>query len=279
IQTAKASPGQERLLPFGSSAPPGVRIASHYRPAATAGGDWFGYSYDPGDHTLNIYIGDVTGHGVSSSIITGVACGAIYGAEAANGYSDHSPTITIENKLMRLAAAVNSVIYHTGRPNKLMTMAFVSVQLDTGLLNYINCGHPPIFVCGQDQKIRSLIQPSAHLGQCISPNFRAKAMQLNPGDSVFAYTDGLLENEGVNSQKLSDRCLRELLASGLAPHDLCEKILAAADSVWRDTPLADDVTLSIFQWEGPITREDFQSQLKTADRQTLWGIKDATKAQ
>jgi serine phosphatase RsbU (regulator of sigma subunit) len=271
---------QERLLPLQSMPPPGIEMAYHYRPAATAGGDWFGYCYDRSNHALNIYIGDVTGHGVSSSIITGVACGAIYGAEAVSGHHDRESNVhsCVEDRMRRLVSSINSVLFHTGRPNKLMTMAFLSLQLDTGELTYINCGHPPIYVLGNGRKMRALIFPSAHLGQHLSYALQVKKMQLNPGDSLFAFTDGLIENEGADGNALGEKKLRSLLTEDTNPTELCSRVLAAADEIWHGASLADDVTLAIFRWLGSVSREEFSAKLNSADMQTLWGIQNAGKA-
>lgn len=265
---------QERLLPENKSSPPGVTISSHYRPAATAGGDWYGYSYDLGNHALNIYIGDVTGHGVSSSIITGVACGAIYGAEAVNGHIDQylPNSLKIEDKLKNLVSSINSVIYHTGRPNKLMTMAFLNLQLETGELTYINCGHPPLFILGSNKKVRGLILPSQHLGQAMAPELKSKKIQLQPGDTIFTYTDGLVENEGADYCNLGEKKLRQLLDGDATPADVQLRVLQAAEAIWRDASLDDDVTISVFQWHGPVSRQEFHQQAEKLNLETLWGI-------
>ena len=75
----KAQVIQSTLLPHQEL--PDPFVSSMYLTAAEASGDWFGFYHDKRHDMLNIYIGDVTGHGIASSLLTGAIFGSMYTTE------------------------------------------------------------------------------------------------------------------------------------------------------------------------------------------------------
>ena len=67
---------QELLIPSKDPTLPEIEVSSYFRSADETGGDWYQYQYNPGNHALEIAIGDVTGHGISAALVAAMINGA-----------------------------------------------------------------------------------------------------------------------------------------------------------------------------------------------------------
>lgn len=134
---------------------PGFKFSSHYLSASRLGGDWFGHYYDANNGRYYMLIGDVTGHGLGSALIAGLACGAAMTAikQVSGGNADK--VLSAQESLLEIAKCLNHVIFTTGRDvDRLMTMLFCCVDTKRSELSLINCGHayPLIVRRGEEAK-------------------------------------------------------------------------------------------------------------------------------
>lgn len=253
LDAAKAI--QESLLPP-KIVYPGVEIISHYTPATHTGGDWFGHYYDAPNNRMYFYIGDVTGHGIASALITGVVCGAIYSGELGNDRMGQLGTITVEERLLHLARSVNTVVHQAGKQQLLMTMIFLAIDLESGDCHFLNAGHnPPFWIQGAKNKSKTVANSGSRLGFSREPSFSLKSFKMEPGDSMFLFTDGLVENTDASGAYLKEKRLKELLTKAVDIADIHTLIYSEAQAIWRGHPPADDVTSLMFRWHGPVARE------------------------
>ncbi len=244
---------------------PGMEFVSHFSPADHAGGDWFGYHYDEINHRLYFFLGDVTGHGIPAALISGVICGAIYSGEKRADRSKRESFESAEERLLDMAQVANDVIRFAGRKEKLMTMVFQSLDLLTGELVMVSAGHnAPYLVNAKNGLIQTLTGSGNRLGYVENPQFKVRKAQLDPGDTMFLYSDGLLENTGPNGELLREKMLKKILSSEGRLEEIKAKILQDAEKVWRGHSAADDVTFFGYRWNGAITRE----QVKTLQPNT-----------
>ena len=233
---------------------PGVTIANHLRSAQQTGGDWYSFGYDSVHNAMNFFIGDVTGHGVSAALLTGVAFGGIsFGEYTVQKILPHQAP---EDRLKILAQSVNTAIYKNAEyAQRLMTMALLSLDLESGELVYLNCGHNSHFLLEKNNVVRPLIGTGSRLGFAEEPLFLVKKEQLHPGDMVFLCTDGLYENAAFEHRMISSKKLKELLQGQKDPHAALEHVLEYAQAFWNSYPPDDDVTILIFQWTGPQSKD------------------------
>jgi serine phosphatase RsbU (regulator of sigma subunit) len=255
---------QEQLLPP-TSVFPGVEIVHTYRAADSTGGDWLGYFYDRTSHRLNCYVGDVTGHGIAASLITGVICGGIYSAEEALTLQDvHSgKTKSSEERLETLAHILNRLVSQTGKSNLVATMAFLSLDLKTGHVAFLNAGHTcPMIMRSANQSLQTQANAGSRLGSAVDPKFNVRCFQLSPGDSMFIYTDGLLENHGPEKTILSQRKLKEILTSGKSLQEISKQIEDESKALWGEA-CQDDVTTLFIQWKGPTDWDQNSENVKS----------------
>lgn len=249
---------QKTLLPS-SIELPGVSIQTYSLLASEVGGDWFGYYHAEKTNRLFFYIGDVTGHGVSSAIISGVACGAIYGCEKILDSIEDLCALTPEKHLLEVARSLNDVIYKTGRSaDRLMTMALGCLDVSSGTVFIINAGHPHPFVLSPtENSVKNILAAGNRMGTMSGSGMQVVSHQLKLGDSLFFYTDGLVENTENSSKPISHLTLKDLLKENIYAEDLNSVVLARFRSAMSDAlnSIADDVSLLRIRWTAETSRQ------------------------
>jgi serine phosphatase RsbU (regulator of sigma subunit) len=253
LETARAV--QEALLPPSANFP-GLDFASSYFSAAQTGGDWLGYYYDKQSHRLDFYVGDVTGHGIGPSLLTGVICGGIYSCEETLSLtaSTQQQSFSLEARLSILAQVLNRIVAQTGKSHHLATMAFLSLDLSTGKGAFLNAGHNnPFIISNSTGEAHSIPNAGSRLGYTSKPQFSVRSFEVSENDIVFVYTDGLIENSGPTGKLLKPKRLKEILTTSKDVSVIQETLTTECRNLW-ETNLQDDVTTLFIKWKGPIDR-------------------------
>ena len=248
LQAARAV--QEQLLPLPEKID-GLEFSAFFQPADVAGGDWYGYIHQRELQRITFYIGDITGHGITSAVLTGVVCGAVYSAETRSRQLAHiSPPL----KQLQLAAEAldNTLSQTAGRTGRLMSMCFLTIDLKTGEACALNAGHTwPIFVHKDNGSLRvEKIPGGGSLLGSGTQKFGIHEFKLKSGDTLFLYTDGLVENEGKGGETLNFRKLRTLLSEPLSLSEQMENLEQTIRSLWTGQKLSDDVTYLGIRFSG-----------------------------
>jgi phosphoserine phosphatase RsbU/P len=116
-----------------------------------------------------------------------------------------SMQLGLENLLERL----NCVVYESTEKKRFVTLCAIEVNTATGLLTYVNAGHPPpmVFLGGA---VDSLIKGTIPLGVCPAlPQLKMHAVKFPRGSMLVSYTDGLLEQRDAAGEEFGDERLRE----------------------------------------------------------------------
>lgn len=246
----KAKIIQETLLPD-STLPPEIKLESIFVPAAETSGDWFGYHYDEPDDIFNVYVGDVTGHGLSSALLTGVVYGAIYSTEQL--FHDREKlfaSYTQSERLMLLASAANSMILKADARLS-MTMFFISIEIKTGKTCFLNAGHRLPFLyqakLGQLSRIKG---GGDILGFSPDPLFDVYELELEPGDTIVLYTDGLLENKDKLGQMIKEKVIRQMIVDRKGNiTELKSSCMELMKQSWEGTEVEDDVAMIFISYK------------------------------
>lgn len=246
---------QESLLST-SKEVPNLDVSYYYKTAEQAGGDWFGNYFDPHQKIYFVFCGDVTGHGLSASLMTGVAAGLIEGFmddyfQKSKAGLIYDPVDVIQTIINR----ANNAIRNTGTGlGKVMTMCALAIDTRSGEVWYGNAGHEhPLHL--SKEKVRSVVNSGTILGtgETDQFEFKVKRFQLTHGDSVVCYTDGLSENYGPRGQVLPQRFLRKGLIKNYEYESkaLLNSIIEEGQKHWQDHPAQDDCTVIIYRWLNP----------------------------
>ena len=256
-EMAAAVAVQATLLPPQFSAS-GCDLATYYRVAEHVGGDWFWHSQDKRTGFVYLYIGDVTGHGVPSALLTGVVCGAVSSLEAE--FSKRAEPIAPEERLLLTAENINEVVWKTGaRSDRWVSMCLVCFDPSSGTVTSVNAGHPfPLIWRTKDSQLESIVSSGPLMGNA-SGAFSVHVDSLAPGDFLMLFTDGLFEaRERLKSSKCLSR-RRELARLFIQCHsanDVADRITQEL-SVFtvNENSLDDDVSVVILRRSDSATPE------------------------
>jgi sigma-B regulation protein RsbU (phosphoserine phosphatase) len=173
---------QERLLPHGSPAVPGFDIAGQVVPAEFVGGDYFDYLCLP-DHSLGVAVGDVSGHSVSSALLTASTCAHLRAFVA-----DHT-------NLEEILAHTNSLLCWETEEGHFVTLLFARLDLKSRTVHYVNAGHPSGYVLNESGDVKAVLESGTlPLGVLPDAEFPVGGpIELESNDVLLLVTDGILE--------------------------------------------------------------------------------------
>ncbi len=265
LQTAKAV--QDTLFPMPSEFTTAkISLAGSYQPASECGGDWWFYN-TIGDRIF-LWIGDVTGHGVSAALVTSAARAAVSGIEA---HADITPAAAL--------TILNKAVYDASKGQKYMSFFVVAIDLKTGACTYASAAHElPFWIQQQDTDVSkkpevtylSTAGTSFLLGQQPSATFPEYTIYLKPGDSLFLYTDGITELVNNNGQQWGDRKVRQAILNCAQSSNSAAKFIYKFNECIhhfrQNAEILDDMTFFIFN----LISYD-QTAPKIKSRQTIMG--------
>jgi len=187
-----------------------VHVQGYNQQASEIGGDWYDYHLDHENQLVRIWIGDATGHGAPAALVTTAA-------KSASSMLQEFP----ELPLTKLMSLMNRSIRDVGGGKVLMTFFLMNLDLRTGILRYINASHTPPFhfpkfgtaIKKSDVQILD-DHTSPRLGQSYDSVFKECQIQLNEGDRVVAFTDGVVELENETGDLWGERKFLQVLMKG-----------------------------------------------------------------
>jgi serine phosphatase RsbU (regulator of sigma subunit) len=232
---------QETLVPDGATVERGTfTFAGFYLPAAQTGGDWWTWA-DLGRDRVLVVIGDVTGHGVPSAMITAAAKAA---CDVARHMHGNDVTVT------RLLEIMNYAIFESAQRRFVMTCFASIVDTHARTITYANAGHnfPYLFRAGDGKgEFGSLMIRGNRLGDDPTSRYEAKTTELLTGDTLVWYTDGIVECDNEAGDEFGERRFRVAVrkAAALDPADMRDAIVADATEYFGVTPRKDDITMVV----------------------------------
>jgi len=221
-------------------------IFGQIEPASECGGDWWGY-FDHGDWRT-IFIADATGHGVPAALLTATmnCC-----KTSLKFILESRPDILREpNEILRY---MNQAVYGSGKEIQ-VTCFVASLNKITKELVYSNSSHPPslLFSGSLEELSKDSFQPlieanGPRLGQSLDSEYSAAHVQLSIHDTIFLYTDGLIEAENTEKARWGERrLLKSLGRNGKGtPQEIVKKIMQDFKIFVSDKPSDDDITVVV----------------------------------
>ena len=215
----------------------GLDVEVYSEAADFLGGDWYGLFRSKNQDKVYLGIGDVTGHSLSSSLVTGAVAGAFhYGVQELDEVD-----LTLETSLTHLASNINKVILRDNKiGTKMMTMGFFAMDLQTKEYAYLSAGHLPIFVLGE--KVQTKVSFGSPLGLVAEPIYKPVLGQLQNSETLFFYTDGLIENAGLDGKTLGLKGLAAQLRGDNKPSVVVERVKRETSKIWKSGQGEDDTT-------------------------------------
>jgi sigma-B regulation protein RsbU (phosphoserine phosphatase) len=247
---------QQSLLPHRPILSPHVRTAWRYVPTDELAGDAVGLHLID-DRYLVAYVLDVSGHGVPAALLAVSAMNALAPIpaevsllrDAVDG-GGHRPV----RAPARVAAELNRRFRAGEYDGRYMTMILCVLDTHAGQLHVTSAGHPPPIVLRGGERVEVPDAGGFPIAIMDVADYDDCTVQLNPGDRVCLFSDGILEQRGPGDCELfgADRLLRSLTARrhddpARAAAGLVEDLVAWAGHA----SFADDVSVVITDWAGP----------------------------
>src|SRR5882724_1946342 len=202
-ELAKAREIQEGLLPKKIPQVRGLEIAGAWQPARVVGGDY----YDVlkfSERKVGICIGDVVGKGISAALLM-ANLQASFRAFAAEGVSPGT-----------LCQKLNAVICNNIAADKFVTFCYCTIDAEESRLMYASAGHCPPLLLRTSGAVIALKEGGTPLGIIAGRNYIDTEAQLEAGDRLILYTDGLTEAMDANDQEFGEARLVELGTQNIA---------------------------------------------------------------
>ncbi|HUH04951.1 MAG TPA: PP2C family protein-serine/threonine phosphatase, partial [Kofleriaceae bacterium] len=216
------------------------KFAGYFQPATQCGGDWWTYHELRGDKIL-VVIGDVTGHGVPSAMITATAKAA---CDVARTVHDDDVAVTTLLEIM------NDAIFQSAKRKFVMTCFASVMDPKTRTITYANAGHnfPYLYrQAGKRGEFGSLMIRGNRLGDIKESKYEAKTTELLAGDLLIWYTDGIVECENAAGEEYGEKRFRASIrrAAALDPGELRDNVVNEAMSFYGEMPRKDDISMVI----------------------------------
>ncbi|MBI4536005.1 MAG: SpoIIE family protein phosphatase [Ignavibacteriae bacterium] len=229
-----ASRIQQELLPQKAPVITGYDIAGKSIPAQVVGGDYFDF-VTMDDSMLAICLGDVTGKGLPASLLMA------------------NTQATLRGQALLKAAAneciqrANKLLYQSTDPEKFVTLFYGILDITRHVLSYSNAGQDPPILITCNGNVRRLDKGGIALGMLDEFPFDEETVQLQPGDVLVLYSDGISEAMNPMQEQFTDARLERLLGENLnsPAAALIDTIVDAVKSHAGTAPQMDDMTLVV----------------------------------
>src|SRR5215210_1520875 len=194
---------QQRFQP---SAPPpvaGYELQGISFPSYQIGGDYYDFILCA-DGRLVVALGDVSGKGTSAALLMSSLHAAVHAQVA----SCRPITETV--------GAVNRYLADNTPANRFVTLFYAELDPATGALSFVNAGHnPPLIAHGSDGTLEQLGAGGLPLGILPDYDYHEGRTQLNPGDVLVVYSDGVTETQNPEGEEFGAMRLQEVVAQNI----------------------------------------------------------------
>jgi serine phosphatase RsbU (regulator of sigma subunit) len=232
---------QWRLLPPTTVRAEGISLSGLLEPWDEVGGDAFDYALNDG--RLHVALFDAMGHGLGATLMSTLAVGAYRNAR--RGRADLTGTYE---------AIDVAVATQFGRDH-FVTGLLLDVDVATGTVRWLTAGHLPPLLIRHDRAVTlPPARPATPLGLRFSDGHPpVHTLQLEPGDRLALYTDGVVEarrlGQFFTEERLADFVVRES-SSGLGAAEVLRRLIRDVLEHQHGV-LQDDATILLLEWDGP----------------------------
>ncbi|TYK49026.1 PP2C family protein-serine/threonine phosphatase [Actinomadura decatromicini] len=232
---------QWRLLPPLTFANDQVVIGAALEPAYKLGGDTFDYAL--AGNTAHLAIFDAMGHDTTAGLTSNLAIAACRNSRLQGA------------GLVETGQAIEAVLAEQDGSGRFVTAVLAELDLRSGFFSWISHGHPPPVVIRDGRWVATLeCRPGAPLGTGLGDTPELCSEQLEPGDRVILYSDGIVEARDPHKKEFGlERFVDFIIrreADGLPVPETLRRLIHSILQ-HHSGRLDDDATVLLVEWEGP----------------------------
>ena len=235
-ELALAEETQKSLLPQTLPQVRNLSIHAFSKPTRYVGGDFYDFiELESGD--LYGVIADVSGKGISASLLSSTLLGCLQMQLRAGA--------TVDDSINRL----NRFLCEKSSASRFVTM-FLFTMNSEGQGTYISAGHNPSYLYrAATHEIEELHSNNMIVGAFPFATYEPASLQLNQGDVLLAYSDGLTEAENLKGEMLGEEAVKEIMRTeaSAGAKQLEQKLLDTIQSFTAGRLATDDITLILVE--------------------------------
>jgi len=225
---------QQRFQPTAPPVVAGYEFQGISFPCYEIGGDY--YDFIPrADGRMVIALGDVSGKGTAAALLMSSLHAAIH---AQTGSHD---------TLVETISAVNKYLAENIPPNRFVTLFYAELDPESGTLSFLNAGHNPPLIVHAAGTVEQLAAGGLPLGIRPNAEYREGRTQLQLGDVLVIYSDGVTEAASPSGEEFGPTRLYEVVQRNVdaSAAGIRDRIESALTKFSQGTQAADDITLVI----------------------------------
>ena len=226
---------QQLFLPIAKPAIAGLEIAGMMRPARGLSGDY--YDYIPIDsHRIQVVIADVSGKGVPAALLMSATAAAVQ-LEA-----------TRDRNMIEIVGRLNTGIYSVSDAERYVTLLLAEIDAREQKMRFINCGHNPALLFRRKTETITLMNSTCPpIGMFKTESYELDSADLDDGDFLVFYTDGVTEAEDTSGEEFGMERLSAVVRNGslLTAEQLLGDIFRCAERFAGKNGFNDDVTVLV----------------------------------
>lgn len=215
-----------------------IAITGFYYPCTTLGGDF--YDVIDNDNEYNFTLADVSGHGLSSSLITALYKMALH------------KFVISKNRppLNDICKSLNTDLCKFIKTGDYITAFMGSIDKESLIMTYSSAGHPyPLYYSAKSKDITMLDANGLPFAMLENQKYPLKTLQLEPGDKILVYTDGITEALSPDMVMYKKERLVECLIknANFNSFDLISKLYQDLRLFTNKTSFADDISMLLVE--------------------------------
>ncbi len=238
-----ASEIQQRFQP---TAPPqvlGYELQGISFPCYEIGGDYYDF-IQRDDGRLIIALGDVSGKGTAAALLMSSLHAAVHAQSASH------------DSIVETISAVNRYLADNIPPNRFVTLFYAELEPQSGSVCFLNAGHNPPLIIHSAGTVEQLASGGLPLGIRRDAEYREGRTQMQAGDVLVIYSDGVTEAASPSGEEFGPTRLYEVVSRNVdaSAAGIRDRIESALTKFAQGTRAGDDITLVIVKRQAETKR-------------------------
>lgn len=220
---------QDKFLTFKMNPSKVIDIDTLYEPMMEVSGDFYQVT-EISEGRIAVFIGDVTGHGMSAALIASMAI---------MGMQIYQQTLDDPSEVL---ARINDQIYSI-LPDFFLTAFYAVIDCSKKTMTFSNAGHPYPFLYRKDSGVIEILESDGKLIGCFEdPRLETKQCELKPGDRLLIYTDGIAECTDRYGVEFGEEKMKQILMRNIPFHEFFDEMMTELVKFRSGAVFEDDVT-------------------------------------